>query len=91
MRSDEEAAGDREAVTTSDRCSVCWYCVMCEMWGIWCSGGVETAVVEVLRVLGKEAAAQAVTQLIQTYCCLADVAQSQGNCCLCLECERCNR
>jgi hypothetical protein len=39
--------------------------------------GVEEAVVEVLGVLGKEAAAQAISQLVQTYSCLVEVAQSQ--------------
>ena len=34
--------------------------------------------VEVLGVLGEEAAAQAITQLVQTHSLLADLAQSQG-------------
>ena len=39
--------------------------------------------VDVLGVLDREAAAQAISQLIQTYSCLADLAQSQGelDCC----------
>lgn len=33
---------------------------------------------EVLGVLEKGAAAQAISQIIQTYSCLVDLAQSQG-------------
>lgn len=43
-----------------------------------CSGGVVSAVVEVLGVMSKEVAAQAIAQLVQTHSCLADLAQSQG-------------
>ena len=39
---------------------------------------VEQAVMDLLGVLGKETAAQAISQLVQTYSCLAHVAQSQG-------------
>lgn len=42
------------------------------------SRGVQDAVVEVLMVLDKEAAAQAIFQLVQTYSCLSDLAQRQG-------------
>lgn len=45
---------------------------------LWISGSVEKAMVDVLAVLDREAAAQAISQLIQTYSCLADLAQSQG-------------
>jgi hypothetical protein len=39
---------------------------------------VEGAAVELLQVMGREAAATAISQLVQTYSFLADVAQSQG-------------
>ena len=39
---------------------------------------MEGAAVELLGVMEKEAAATAISQLVHTYSCLADVAQSQG-------------
>ena len=82
VRSDEEAPGEGGAEATSNRYILygLWLIVVCETWS--CSEGVESAVVEVLRVLGRETAAQAITQLVQTYSCLADLAQSQGICSL---------
>lgn len=64
MKSDEEATAESEAVEVRDSPSR--------------SRSVQDAVVEVLRVLDKEAAAQAITQLVQTFSCLSDLAQSQG-------------
>lgn len=64
VKSDEEATAGSEAVETRDSHSR--------------SRGVQDAVVDVLRVLDKEAAAQAITQLVQTFSCLSDLAQSQG-------------
>lgn len=64
MKSDEEALAESEATEARDSHSR--------------SSGVQDAVVEVLRVLEKEAAAQAIFQLVQTYSCLSDLAQRQG-------------
>lgn len=64
MKSDEEATAESEIVEARDSHSR--------------SRGVQDAVVEVLRVLDKEDAAQAITQLVQTFSCLSDLAQSQG-------------